>query len=168
MTSTFASEPSVWESPAALLAHVVDSHHAYARTELARLVPLARWAARISGEQYPELSQLVAILDAVVEHFIPHMRAEETTLFPAILELVDPNVSDDRRRMLRMFIGVARHDHADVETLFQAMRRVTRNYAAPAAADASHRELYQRLAALETNLREHLLLENQLLASLRL
>src|SRR6185503_18359836 len=48
MTSTFASEPSVWESPAALLAHVVDSHHAYARTELARLVPLARWAARIS------------------------------------------------------------------------------------------------------------------------
>lgn len=168
MTSTFASEPSAWESPAALLAHIVDSHHAYARTELARLVPLARWAARISGEQHPELGQVVAILDAVVEDFIPHMRAEETTLFPAILELVDPNVSDERRRMLRMFIGVARHDHADVEKLFQAMREVTRNYAASDAADPSHRELYQRLAALEANLREHLLLENRLLASLRL
>ena len=168
MTSTFASEPSAWESPATLLAHIVDSHHAYARTELARLVPLARWAARIGGEQHPELTEVVAILDAVVEHFIPHMRAEETTLFPAILELVDPHVSDERRRMLRMFIGVARHDHADVETLFEAMRRVTNGYASPDGADASLRELYLRSAALEGNLREHLMLENRLLASLRL
>lgn len=146
-----------------LVSHIVSEHHAYARHAIERLTPLAREVAQRHGQGHPELARVVDLVEAIAADLLPHMRAEENVLFPAIVRLADPACENATRGMLRAFLHIAHHDHHEIGELLAMLRRVTNDYVAPEAADSSMRALFVDLAAFETNLQEHLRLEDRVL-----
>jgi regulator of cell morphogenesis and NO signaling len=152
-----------WASLTTLVAHVIDTHHVYARAAMSRIAPLAEKVRRAHDDNHPELSRVVQLFDRLCGDLGPHMRAEEGTLFPAILQMARPGCSRSVRDALRMSIKVMHHDHDAVGRILVELREVTASYEPPDDACTTYRALYRELEAFEADLHEHMHLENNVL-----
>lgn len=155
--------PETWDSPVLLVAHIVDVHHANARAAMAHVGPLAKKVAHAHGAAHPELLRVVELFEELSDELAPHLRAEEGTLFPAILQMLRPGCTPERRRALRVSVEVMQHDHDHVGRLLALLRETTSDYALPEDACTSYRVLYDELRAFEADLHEHIHLENNVL-----
>jgi regulator of cell morphogenesis and NO signaling len=77
VTSARAIDTRTPELPAGvtpLIAHIVDTHHAFETAELGRLAPLADKVLRAHGARHPELQEVARLLAALSADLLPHMR----------------------------------------------------------------------------------------------
>ena len=65
-----------------LIAHIVQTHHNFVRSELTRLLPLAVKVARQHGPAHPEYVQVEAKFRALGDELTNHLAKEEAVLFP--------------------------------------------------------------------------------------
>ena len=72
---------------AALVDHVVETHHEYLRRELPRLHELMGKVVAAHGAVHPELVDVAQTLEAIEEDLLPHLDKEEHVLFPLAKEL---------------------------------------------------------------------------------
>jgi len=158
-----SSEPVGWSSLTMLVAHIVDKHHASARTAMEHIGPLASKVCRVHGDRHAELLQVVRLFDEICADLAPHMRAEEGALFPAILQMARADCDPKQREELRVSIVVMQHDHETIGRLLHALREATNDYTPPEDACTSYRALYVNLEAFEAALHEHIHLENNIL-----
>ena len=152
-----------WSSPGGLVAHIIEHHHAYARSAMDRLPALSRRVLHAHGERHPELARVVELFDSIVSELAPHLRAEEGALFPAILLMAQPACTGQRREALRASVLVMQHDHDQLGRTLALLRTATGDYRPPDDACASFRVLYAELEALDVDLHEHIHLENNVL-----
>jgi len=156
------------ESLAALSAHIVDTHHGFAREELARLEKLIDKVSARHGEKHTELLELSHVCQRLKRELLPHMLKEEQVLFPYIARLEEA-VSEGREPQPPFFATVrnpvrmmmAEHDVAG--DLLREVRRLTVDYQLPPDACASYQTLYQALMEFEADLHQHIHLENNIL-----
>jgi regulator of cell morphogenesis and NO signaling len=159
-----------WEQASAevLIRHIVETHHAYTRTELPRIEALLAKVAARHGDAHGELHELVEAYSSLQEDLMPHLFKEEQILFPYIealsrhRELGTPlppacfgSVDNPLRQM--------RHEHEVAGNLLKRIRAVCADFAPPADACTSYRALFQALEGLEKDLMRHIHLENNLL-----
>ena len=156
------------KKPSALIDYILAKHHIFTASEIERLTPLMAKVATRHGEHHPELFELQSVFCALADSLTPHMRKEETVLFPYIQQLEssrDANISVPSphfgtvQNPIRMMM--ADHD-ADGERL-QRMRKITGDYTLPDDACPSFTALYAGLQDLERNLHRHIHLENNVL-----
>jgi regulator of cell morphogenesis and NO signaling len=76
-------EPAENRTPSDLIAYILDKHHTFTAEEIERLTPLMTKVATRHGEHHPELFQLQSVFGSLAESLIPHMRKEESVLFPS-------------------------------------------------------------------------------------
>ena len=152
-----------WTSLTSLVAHIIDNHHAHARASMDHIPPLATKVLRVHGGHHPELLRVVEIFDEICADLAPHMRVEEGVLFPAILQLAREDCDPKKRADLRLSIVVMQHDHDKIGRLVHELRDVTENYEPPEDACTSYRVLYDELSRFESELHEHIHLENNVL-----
>jgi regulator of cell morphogenesis and NO signaling len=152
-----------WGSLPALVAHIIDKHHAAARDAMEHIGPLVSKVCRVHGDRHVELVRVVEIFDEICADLAPHMRAEEGALFPAILQIARPDCDAKQREELRVSITVMQHDHDTIGRLLHLMRDVTNDYTPPEDACTSYRALYVNLEAFEGELHQHIHLENNVL-----
>jgi len=146
--------------PAALVDHIVATHHRYLKAELPLLDALAAKVLSVHGERHPELGQVKTLVEAIRAELEPHIRVEEELLFPAI--------HGSSMAALSELLATMEEEHERAGDLLAALRRVTAAYEAPADACASYRSLFERLEALELDTHLHVLKENHtLLPALR-
>ncbi len=159
------SEPKVrtWASLSTLVTHIVDTHHHYAREAITRLTPLMDKVRNTHAERHPELVRVAELLNRLCADLGPHMRSEEGTLFPAILQMARPDCSPAAREGLRMAIRILQHDHDEVAQILEQLRTATASYEAPEDACDSYRALFKELEAFDLDLHEHIHLENNVL-----
>lgn len=162
-----APAPETWLTAPlpALIDHIVDRHHAYARQQLAIILPLAQKVSVRHGTLHPELLQLDEHLRHLEAELAHHFACEENILFPAIRRLatghhplfppVFGNIAQPIARMLA--------DHAQTGDELRALRTISHDLEPPAEACTSWRALYQAVADLETDLHRHIHLENNIL-----
>lgn len=136
-----------------LIDHLRTTHHAFTRSELARLEPIADKVNRVHGANHPELARVLALFVALKDDLEPHLLKEEAVLFPGILERVSVDAP----------VAVMIMEHDSVGDILRELRAITRDYQLPADACASFRLLYAGLEALERDLHEHIHLENNVL-----
>jgi len=74
------------EPLADLIAHIENTHHQYTREEMARLVPLLNKVCSVHGKNHPELHQVRASFQSLVQELTSHMMKEEQVLFPIRLQ----------------------------------------------------------------------------------
>jgi regulator of cell morphogenesis and NO signaling len=158
-----ADATTTWETPAALVAHIVEHHHTYARAAIARLAPLALEVNRLHGDEHPELAEVMRRFELVRVELEPHMRAEEGSLFPAIIQMARPACNARHREALRLSIVVLEHDHDTIARALRGLREAMEKFVLPETAPAELRAFSAGIAAFADNLDEHMRLEDELL-----
>lgn len=166
-----SASPSSFRAPAKyddlveVVDHIVSTHHTFTRAELGRLVPLAEKVAREHALRHAELDRVRELVVRLAALLGPHMDTEESVLFPYFIALEDASVertAPPRTTFERLAIPIAamHEEHEGVTTALRELHALTLGHAAPDDADKAVRELYEGLAALERDLREHIHLEN--------
>jgi regulator of cell morphogenesis and NO signaling len=156
------------ESLASLTAYIVDTHHTYTKKELVRLENLLDKVCSRHGENHPELIDLRIVFKYLKQDLLPHMLEEEQILFPFIKQMEEA-MSSDRTVHIPFFVTVQNPvrmmmtDHDSVGVLLSQMRETTNGYLVPPDGCASYQTLYQSLREFESDLHQHLHLENNLL-----
>jgi regulator of cell morphogenesis and NO signaling len=147
----------------ALTDYIERTHHAFTRSELARLAPLAEKVRRVHGERRPELIQVERLLQALAQDLELHMFKEEQILFPHIRRLALGIPQTSPFGTLDGPLQVMHHEHERMGSLLEELAALTDGYRPPVDACASYRALYDGLAALQSDLHQHVHLENNML-----
>jgi regulator of cell morphogenesis and NO signaling len=147
-----------WElrSQAELVDHIEQHYHAGLRRDLPTLIDAARKIERehASHAAVPSgLSDLLAELHAELES---HMLKEETMLFPVLR-------TGSRGGQLDMPMRMMEREHDNHADQLGRIRALTHDLALPDDASPAWTTLYAGLATLETDLQQHIYLENNIL-----
>ena len=147
--------------------NIVSMYHVYTREELQTIAPLANKVLSVHGERRPELAEVVALVSDLTNDMLPHMLKEEQVLFPYVQQLEAAVTAGQPAPT--PFFGTVKNpvrmmmlEHDRVGELLARLRVVTSDYIPPESACFSYRELYRRLAELETQTHEHVHVENNI------
>jgi regulator of cell morphogenesis and NO signaling len=149
-------------SPEELIAHLLDTHHAYLHEALPELERLAGKVRQVHGPRHPELEHVHTLVSEIAADLEPHMLKEEQVLFPSILRLTS-GPAEFPFGSIRNPIAMMSIEHDRVGQLLADLRAATNEYSVPADGCASYRSLYERLAELEHDTHVHVFEENHLL-----
>lgn len=154
--------PSDWEGGGRgeLAAYVESTHHSYLHAELGSLEWLAGKVRSVHQESHPELDEVARLVAEIAGDLRPHLAAEESEVFPAIIALA-PGTAGGEALSGRIDDLIA--EHTAVGAKLARLRALTAGYSAPEDSCASYRSLYERLAALEADTHIHIHLENNVL-----
>lgn len=156
------------QSLANLMNHIVETHHTFCRQEVARLEPLLDKVIQAHGAAHPELRRIKTLFSGLSKELLMHLTKEEQTLFPYISrmeESVTQGIPFPRpafgtvQNPVRMM--VLEHDNAGAA--FHEMRNLSGGYQLPPDGCNSYRALYHGLKSFESDMHQHVHLENNIL-----
>lgn len=142
-------------SSAELIAHILERYHVVHLAELGVLAPLARKVETVHADHPATPAGLADHLSFILDDLCGHQRKEEQVLFPMMLDGGHPMIGHPIARMMA--------EHQDVEAQLARLADLTDGFTAPANACRSWRALIEGCRKLDTDLREHMRLENDLL-----
>ena len=148
----------------ALLADVVETHHAYLRQQLQRVDAVAADIIGFSGADEPvltEIRQLVGGLRSCIE---AQLDREEQQLFPMLRRLgTQTHVTKCHAGMIRSRIMMAERDLARIRGVIMRLHDLAQEHLSPAGACEACHDLLALTSAMLTDLREHTRKESEVL-----
>jgi regulator of cell morphogenesis and NO signaling len=165
-----AREMEDWnaQSLSALAAHIVNTHHAYVRSELPRLAELAEKVVRRHGDTRPELPAIQSQLAELSEELLQHCAKEEVVLFPYIAKL-ERALANGAPAPQGCFgtianpIAMMTQEHDAAGALVARMRELSNGFTPPVGACPTYHAYYSGLHEFEQDLHQHIHLENNIL-----
>jgi regulator of cell morphogenesis and NO signaling len=145
-----------------LIDHIVQTHHAYLREELPLLGEFVAKIYRVHGGAHPELAALHDRFHRMKAELERHLADEEETVFPLIRRAEQTGAQAGGSEAAKA-IGEMEDDHSAVGELLKEMREITRDYRLPEDACRTYTLAFRKLEALESDLFEHIHLENNVL-----
>ncbi len=151
-----------------LIQHIVRTHHQYVRSELPRLVEMAHKLTGKHGDRAPKLKEVENLLDALHAEMFAHLQKEEQVLFPFIAQMEEEaagfaSPAHACFQTVAQPVSMMVREHESAEGLVAQMRGLTNEFNAPAWACPTHIALYTWLKKFESDLRQHVHLENDIL-----
>lgn len=151
-----------------LTAHIIAKHHKYVREEITRLGPLFDKVCSAHGKNHSELLQMRDTFRELSQELSSHMMKEEMILFPYIARMEAARagkepVAPPPFGTVQNPVAMMLHEHDSAGQALKSMRKASAGYAAPEDACASYRTLYAALGEFETDLHQHIHLENNIL-----
>jgi|688.fasta_scaffold221927_1 regulator of cell morphogenesis and NO signaling len=146
--------------PIELVEHIVNTHHAYLRSELPRLQAMTQRVAQVHGGHTPSLVEVHEIFVAMAEELSGHLQKEEQILFPAIVAMAEGKA---HAMPLESPIACMLQEHDDAGDAISRLRELTHGFTPPPEACNTYRALFAGLAELEDDLHRHIHLENSVL-----
>ncbi|MGE0103662.1 MAG: iron-sulfur cluster repair di-iron protein [Blastocatellales bacterium] len=151
-----------------LIDHILETHHVFTRSELARITGLLDKVCNRHGENHPELLNLRERFEVLRGDLIPHMLKEEQVLFPYLRQL--EHAVDTGARPPEPFFMTVRNpvrmmerEHDTAGDLLRELRALTHDYTPPEDACMSYKALFNALSDIEADLHRHIHLENNVL-----
>jgi len=146
-----------------LIDHVVAEHHAYLQKELPLLSEFVSKILRVHGPNHgEELSQLHQLFHLMKTELDQHLIAEEETVFP-LIKAYQFNPSSTLLEEISKAIVTLEADHTGVGDYLKGMRAVTLDYTLPPEACRTYTLTFQKLVELESDVFQHIHLENNIL-----
>lgn len=145
-----------------LIDHIVQIHHAYLLKELPLLSEFVAKILRVHGRMHPELAQLHRLFHQMKTELEQHLITEEEIVFPLIRIAEQTGAQPDAAKAANT-IQELETDHRAVGELLKAMREVTQEYRLPEDACRTYTVTFQKLEEMESDLFEHIHLENNVL-----
>ena len=152
---TAAVPAPAFESSDALIDHIVEHYHEPLRRELPELIAMAKRVELRHDDKAACPRGLVAHLADMHTGLLEHLGKEEQILFPMIRSRAGLGA--------RGPISVMQRDHDDHGASLRHIRDLTAELSPPEGACATWRALYLRLSELESDLMDHIHLENNVL-----
>ncbi len=147
---------------ASLVTHILGTHHRFLWDEFPRMAALVDKVARVHGPNHAELLRVREAFHELRAGVEPHLRTEETVLFPEISErngAAGRPITETLRAELQE--NLAEHDRAG--ELLAELRQLTGGYAVPPDACGSYRAMLAGLEEIEADLHMHVHKENNVL-----
>ena len=151
-----------------LIEHIERKHHTFTRSELERADRLMSKVLDAHGQRHAELAELAQTLDELASELRVHLDKEERMLFPYLRALSAADLSESPlpRPAFRTVLNPLRvmHEEHDAAGIFlRRLRELSGGYTPPPDACGTYRALYESLASLESDLHQHIHLENNVL-----
>ena len=147
---------------AELVDHVVNTHHAYLKNELAGLGEFVARIRNVHGSGHPELLQLDDLFRKVKSELEEHMIKEETIVFPLIKQYAAEGGRDILAKAVAA-IDELEAEHSAVGEILSEMRDITSEYTLPPEACRTYTVTFQKLIELEDDMFQHIHLENNIM-----
>jgi regulator of cell morphogenesis and NO signaling len=163
-----SSRETPTDAPIALIAHIVDRHHAYVRESLPTIQQHLAKVVAVHGTHHSELASIEAEFSRLATELSQHLIKEERVLFPYISSLEQavhhggpypPDMFGTVQNPIRMM----EIEHQEAGDGMAIIRRLSHDYEVPADACTTYRLLYDELVAFERDLHTHVHLENNVL-----
>jgi regulator of cell morphogenesis and NO signaling len=156
------------ESLKDLTRYIVEVHHSYLRSELPSL---GRTIAKLENSHdngHPEIAPLRRALSRLTDELHAHMKKEETVLFPAIRRMEQAveekhGLPAARFGSIRNPIWMMDQEHNGIISILREIRAFTGDYTLRDPECEMYRVLSQALQALESDIYDHIELENNVL-----
>lgn len=145
-----------------LINHVVNTHHAYLNNELPVLSQFVTKILRVHGPNHPELSSLHRAFHQLKMDLEQHLVSEEEIVFPLIAEYEKTGSTSALEKALQK-IDELESEHDDAGDLLKEMRKITDQYTLPEEACRTYTLTFQKLEQLESDMFQHVHLENNIL-----
>ncbi len=145
-----------------LMNHVVERHHGYLLKELPDLSFYVTKIFRVHGTAHPELAELHKLFHTLKMELEQHMVKEEQLIFPAIHRYEMSQEDADYTQAVQR-IDELEAEHEAAGDLLKSIRSITNDFTLPAGACTTYNLTFTRLDALESNMFQHIHLENNIL-----
>ena len=151
-----------------LARHIVERHHVYLRRELPRLSGLLSKVVAAHANAHGELHEIARVFAALETELLSHMLKEERVLFPIVASLEKAAASGSPRPTFHCGgvenpISVMEDEHRSAGDALARLRWLTSDFQPPDDACPTYVALLAGLAELESDLHEHIHLENNIL-----
>lgn len=144
--------------------YIINNHHQYVKDTIPNLLALSDKVKNVHGDHHPELLEIDQTVNLVAQELMSHLQKEEQMLFPAIKEMIKGEFSGKYPfSSISQPIQMMEEEHVDAGEGFEKIRALTNNYKVPQDACTSYRLLYDTLEAFESDLHQHVHLENNIL-----
>ena len=151
-----------------LIDHIVAKHHSYVEANIGLLLQYAAKVAKVHGGNNPELVKVYQLFEEVAGELASHLKKEELILFPFIKKMVKAeqdgsSIDVPHFNTVENPIEMMELEHEEAGDTFREIARLTNNYTPPAHACNTYRALFDKLEEFETDLHQHIHLENNIL-----
>lgn len=150
------------ESPSKLIEYVVNTHHAYLNIELPKISELVLKILNVHGKKHEELFKVHKLFNNLRTELEGHLVKEEEFLFPLIIKYEREKDEKIKSTALK-FIDDLEQEHTGAGDILKELREITDHYNAPKDACATFEFTYKKLCELESDLFQHIHLENNIL-----
>lgn len=148
-----------------LIDHIVNTHHGYLKKELPVISEYIAKILRVHGIHHGEsLFRLHTLFHTLKTELEQHLIKEEELLFPLIQEY-EKHPSKEIYDKLTKVMAETEGEHDGAGDLLKQMRAITDQYTMPADGCTTYALTYQKLEALESDMFQHVHLENNILFS---
>lgn len=151
-----------------LVSYIVSRHHGYVKQEIPRLEKLLSKVVSVHGRNHAELIAIQKVFVALAAELTSHMMKEEMVLFPYITQM-EQALEAGKKAPRAPFgtVGNPVHmmelEHDDAGNALKELSSLTSNYTPPQDACFSYNTLFAALKEFETDLHQHIHLENNIL-----
>ena len=145
-----------------LVDYIIEEHHNYLQNALPELSMLVSKILRVHGPNHEELNQLDNLYHTLKGDLEPHIIREEEELFP-LIKAYEANPSSELLGKIKFLIKDLEKEHIDSKDILKQLRAVSDNYFIPDDACMTFAGTYKELEKLESDLIEHITLEDELL-----
>ena len=151
-----------------LIQHIVRVHHQYVRQELPKLAEMAQKLAAKRSDRAPELKNVEELLEALRADMFAHIQKEEQVLFPFISQMDQDSIvayppAHACFRSVAHPVSKMMQEHESANHVVAELRRLTLDFQPPEWACATHIALFAGLNEFETDFKQHVHLENNVL-----
>ncbi|SDM51466.1 regulator of cell morphogenesis and NO signaling [Fictibacillus solisalsi] len=146
----------------ALIQYIIDAHHSYLYMVLPKLQSMITTIFNKHVGTHPELSHVHYLFSILKIELEQHILIEEELIFPKILAY-EKKPTLNALIDIKEFVEDLKREHEHISQFLKDMREFTNDYKAPDDACETYRLAYVKLDELESDLFQHLHLENNLL-----
>lgn len=145
-----------------LIDYIVNTHHVYVKKELPELSELTTKILRVHGLQHEELFQVHKLFHQLKTELDQHLIKEEELLFPLIKEY-DKAPTSERLLRINKVMNETESEHETAGDIIKELRKITSEYVIPEDVCTSYNLTYHKLQEFESDLFQHIHLENNIL-----
>lgn len=162
-------QPDFDSWPLDLLATYIEKkHHQYSNEKSEVIVSLLDQLCISHGANHPDLFKISNLFKTFTRDLKQHMEKEELLVFPFIKSLVAALITDgtiDKSSINSIVTPTAllMQEHRTEGEIFKQIVQLSNNYTPPSDACNSFKTAYKMLQEFESNLQQHIHLENNIL-----
>lgn len=146
-----------------LVAHILETHHAFLKEAMPRLEFLTTKVARVHGDDHPELHEVASVFAKFKADMEQHMGKEENVLFPLMLKIAAGQASASEGSFVAHPIRAMESEHDGAGRDLEKIRELTGDFVPPEGACNSYRAMLDGLLEIEADTFVHVHKENNVL-----
>ncbi|MES1216582.1 MAG: DUF542 domain-containing protein [Bacteroidota bacterium] len=152
-----------------LIDYIINVHHEYIRIAAPQLVDQFQHFANDHQKKFPYLTEMERLINHLVKQLQPHLQQEEEIIFPYIKQIA--HAFEHKESYAGLFVRTLRkpvesimeHEHENIAKNLLRLRELSNNYTPPDTACISHKTAFLKLKEFDTDLVQHMHLENDIL-----